>query len=106
MAPKNELVEAIANENRLSILQYIHTKPHYISEIVEHTKLSRPAVCFHLDVLEKANIVQSEYQVLERPHSPSGKAARFYSINTTKLSEAIEQMNAMVKSIGMKQAKP
>lgn len=96
---KSELVEAIANENRLSILKCIINEPHYISQIVEQTKLSRPTVCFHLNVLEKANVVKSEYQVLEPPHSPSGKAARFYTVNKPELDRAIAQMNTMIKDI-------
>ena len=92
---KRQLVDAIGNKARLLILNSIVSQPKYISQIVRDTNLSRPAVCFHLGVLEHASIVSSNYQVLEPPHSPSGKAARFYSINKSKLGEALDEFKKL-----------
>lgn len=92
---KNQLVDVIGNKSRLLILNSITSQPKYISQIVRETNLSRPTVCFHLGVLEQSQLVSSDYQVLEPPHSPSGKAARFYSINKPKLAEALAEFKKL-----------
>jgi DNA-binding transcriptional ArsR family regulator len=96
---KNELVDAFGNEARLLIMGSIADQPRYISQIVEDTGLTRPAVCFHLGVLEDVSLVSSAYQVLERPNSPAGRAARVYTLNKEKYHEAMAAFQKLVPEI-------
>ena len=57
----------------------------YISELARTTGLTRPTVCYHLDILQDMGIVESEYIMLNNPHNPKsgtkGKVGRFYKLN-------------------------
>jgi|GEM_PF-2285917 predicted transcriptional regulator len=85
---KIQLVDAFGSEARLLIMGAISDKPRYISQIVGDTGLTRPAVCFHLGVLERVDLVSSTYEVIEPPNSPAGRAARVYTLNKDKYREA------------------
>ncbi len=83
----------------MKILNSIFDNPRYISQIVENTGLTRPAVLFHLGVLEKVELVGSEYKVLVPPNSPSGKAAKFYHVNKETYILAVAEFKKLVPDI-------
>ncbi|MCX8188652.1 MAG: ArsR family transcriptional regulator [Nitrososphaeria archaeon] len=55
-----ELLEMIGTLNRFKILDMLREKPLSIEEIAEELNISVPAVLKHLDVLEKAKIIEAK----------------------------------------------
>lgn len=63
----------------------------HISEIAEKVNMDRSTVAYHLGLLEKLDLVKSEYVILKEPSS-MGKAGRIYRVNEEEIrniSEAI-----------------
>lgn len=54
-----ELLELIGTLNRFRLLEMLKEKPLSIEEMAEELKISVPAVLKHLDVLERAEIVEA-----------------------------------------------
>jgi predicted transcriptional regulator len=55
-----ELLEMIGTLNRFKILDMLKERPLSIEEIAEELKISIPAVLKHLDVLERAKIIEAK----------------------------------------------
>lgn len=55
-----ELLEIIGTLNRFKMLEMLREKPLSIEEIAEELNISVPAVLKHLDVLEKAKMIESK----------------------------------------------
>jgi DNA-binding transcriptional ArsR family regulator len=58
-------LNALAEPNRIHILEFLHDSPHSVGEIVEQLGLHQPQVSKHLRVLSEAGLVEVE-QVAQR----------------------------------------
>jgi predicted transcriptional regulator len=56
----------------------------YPNQIVESLGEDRSGVVYHLNILERAGFVKSEYKMVS-----SGKFAKFYSVDMEKVKEAV-----------------
>ena len=74
MSVEFELAHVIVEPARLKILRCLREKARYISQIADCVSMDRSTVSYHLGVLEKNGIIDSEYTILVQPASP-GKAA-------------------------------
>lgn len=90
-----ELIHVVLEPTRFKILEALLETRRYISQLAEKTTIDRSTISFHLGVLEKAGLVQSEYKVLVQPKS-KGKAARVYTINHKRLDEALDEVGKLV----------
>jgi DNA-binding transcriptional ArsR family regulator len=84
-----ELARAIIQEQRLGIINNLLQEKKNVSQLADLTDLDRATVSYHLDILEKNNIVTSDYIMITEPHS-KGKVGRFYSINQKVLAKAVD----------------
>ncbi|MDD2666538.1 MAG: helix-turn-helix domain-containing protein [Methanocellales archaeon] len=53
-----KLLDILGNENRRKILQLLSQRPHYISEIVNQLNVGPKAVLGHLEMLERAGLIE------------------------------------------------
>ena len=76
----NELFKALNDETRREILNQLKRKDMSAGEIAECFNISKPSISHHLDILKKADLVQSE------------KRGQFvmYSLNTTIMDELLQ----------------
>lgn len=87
---KVKLRHSLLNKSRVDIIGHLIRKPQHISDLDKQLKdINRSTICYHLNILEDADILMSEYQILQTAHS-KGRAARVYSINHDKLQEAVQ----------------
>lgn len=99
-ANKVKLRHSLLNETRVGIVSHLLGKPQNISDLEKQLKdTNRSTICYHLNILEDVGILESEYKILEAAQS-KGRAARIYSINHDKLSEAIQAIEELRKEIG------
>lgn len=83
-----KVIDSVLGVERLEIINILQKhQPMYLTEIARESKMDRTTLAYHLNVLERAGIIRSEYKVLQDAKA-KGKAARFYSINQSKLNEA------------------
>ena len=96
MSSKFKLFEAVLQKNRIQIINALSDgKARYVSELAKETKLTRVNVCYHLDVLKEAGLVEQEYKILKEPGSV-GKVGSFYKLNIEKLRKAIDVIRKML----------
>ncbi len=62
----NGTLNALAEPNRLRIVEILRTGPSSVNEIAERLKLSQPLVSKHLRVLREAGIVQVRAEAQQR----------------------------------------
>lgn len=94
-ADKVKLRHSLLNETRVDIISHLLEKSQNISGLERQLKkINRSTICYHLNILEDADILMSEYQILQTAHS-KGRAARVYSINRDKLREAIKAIEEL-----------
>jgi ArsR family transcriptional regulator len=76
----NELFKALNDETRREILNHLKTKDMSAGEIAECFNISKPSISHHLDILRKADLVQSK------------KNGQFvvYSLNTTIMDDLLQ----------------
>ena len=88
------LIEVLLHEKRKKLIETLMGEKKYISDLARTTGLTRPTVCYHLDILQESGFVESEYVLLNNPHTPQkgtkGKVGRFYKLNEEKLQEAVK----------------
>lgn len=53
-----KILSAIAEPNRLHIIELLRVRPHTVGEIAEHLRLRQPQVSKHLRVLSEAGLVE------------------------------------------------
>ncbi|NYT00187.1 MAG: ArsR family transcriptional regulator [Methanocellales archaeon] len=53
-----KLLDILGNENRRKILKLLSHRPYYISEIVDQLNVGPKAILGHLDMLEKAGLIE------------------------------------------------
>jgi DNA-binding transcriptional ArsR family regulator len=92
------LAHALVHENRIKIIDSLLQKPQHISALAHAVGVDRATLCYHLNVLERVGLVQSEYVILESPHS-KGKAGRIYRVNKDQLRAAIELITKEISSL-------
>ena len=76
----NNLLHALSDPTRRSILDMLKKKDLTAGEIADAFDMSKPSISHHLDILKRANLVVAE------------KQGQFiiYSINTTELDELLQ----------------
>lgn len=84
---QSKLLQSIFNEIRISIIGLLLLGKKNIADIERKLKIPRNNICYHLNILENAKILESEYVILQAAHS-KGRAGRVYSINKERLAEA------------------
>ena len=91
--PAIELIHVAAQSTRLQILNLLtYGKKMYPTQLEKTLKIQRRVISFHLDALEKAKLVKSEFGLTEdsRP-----QAVRYYSI-TPKGKDILERLLNML----------
>lgn len=78
-----QLLKAIADENRLQILQMLHSGEKCVCEIWKHLGLSQNLISHHLKVLKELNLISSHKEGLWV----------FYKINKSELSKLNSLLN-------------
>jgi DNA-binding transcriptional ArsR family regulator len=82
---REESIEALFHPLRIRIILLLNEEGElYPNQIAESLDKDRGLVAYHLNVLERAGLVKSEYKMV----SP-GKFAKFYSVDREKVKEAI-----------------
>lgn len=71
------LFHALADGTRQRILELLSKREMSVGEIVKHFRISQPSVSHHLDILKRANMVQSEKRGREV----------YYSMNRDEIEE-------------------
>ncbi|WP_207750685.1 ArsR/SmtB family transcription factor [Anaeromonas gelatinilytica] len=77
-----EILKALADETRIDILKLLGNREMNVNEIAQNSKVSRPTISHHLQILKRARIVESRKE---------GKET-FYSVNNyvlTSLAQSI-----------------
>jgi DNA-binding transcriptional ArsR family regulator len=97
-AKEDELVKAMAQKERRSIIENILKEHMNISDLSRATELDRATVSYHLGVLEDVGLVESEYEMLKKPAS-MGKIGRYYRVKPDRLKEAAEIMEKISKNM-------
>jgi predicted transcriptional regulator len=94
-----KLIKAIGDDTRRRLILTLLDKPQYISQLTAQLKIDRATVAYNLAVLEDAGILQSDYTILDKPHS-KGRAAHVYSVNHDSLKKALELFTPIRQKIG------
>jgi DNA-binding transcriptional ArsR family regulator len=92
--PDIELIHVAAQSTRLQILNFlINNQKMYPTQLEKNLGIQRRVISFHLEALEKAKLVKSQFGLSEdtRP-----AAVKYYSI-TTKGKEIFERVLGMLK---------
>lgn len=63
---RDEIFRALANSTRRAILSMLAERPHYMSELVPRFQISLTAISSHVQMLERAGLVERE--VVGRNH--------------------------------------
>lgn len=63
-----QLLDILGNQNRRKILQLLASRPCYMSEIAERLAVGAKAVLGHLEILEKAGLVESNVDEQRRKY--------------------------------------
>lgn len=90
-------LEALSNPHRLRIISILSTGKQYVSQLARELGMSRPLLYLHLQKLEEANIVSSNMELLE-----SGKAAKYYTLNSFHLELNEVLISKLVPSLTTK----
>jgi DNA-binding transcriptional ArsR family regulator len=92
------LAHALVHENRLKIIDSLLQKPQHVSALADEVGVDRATLCYHLNLLEKVGLVESEYVILEPPHS-RGRAGRVYRVNKDHLRAAIKLITKEISAL-------
>jgi DNA-binding transcriptional ArsR family regulator len=93
--PDIELIHVAAQSTRLQILNLLtYEKKMYPTQLEKTLNIQRRVISFHLDALEKAKLVRSEFGLSKDSSRP--QAVRYYSI-TPKGKEIFEMLLDMLK---------
>jgi DNA-binding transcriptional ArsR family regulator len=82
MKEYTNLFKALSDPTRRKILQFLKDKDLTPTEILEKMDISQPTLSHHLDILKRANIIDSERE---------GQFIR-YSLNMSVFDMAVEYM--------------
>lgn len=84
---------------RIKILDFVADNPDlHISKIAKKIGMNRSTVSYHLGLLEKFSLVDSEYKILQPPHSV-GKAGRIYRVNEKEIKKIAEAISKRLSDL-------
>ena len=98
---KDKLRHGVLNKARRAIISRLLEKEQNISELQRQlptNPLKRSTICYHLNILEDAGILQSKYVILEAVGC-KGRAGRVYSINHDMLVEAVKAIDEITGTL-------
>jgi len=98
---KDKLRHSVLNNARSDIIVHLLKKEQNISELQKQlpiNPLNRSTICYHLNILEDAGILQSKYVILEAVGC-KGRAGRVYSINHDMLVEAVKAIDEITGTL-------
>jgi DNA-binding transcriptional ArsR family regulator len=95
---EDDLMKAMAQKERRSIIDHILRQHMNISDLSRATGLDRATVSYHLGVLEQVGLVDSEYEMINPPAS-MGKIGRYYRVKPGNLKEAAKIMEKISKNM-------
>jgi len=75
MKSMDEVLQIVGNETRRRILALLSEEPSYISQIAKKLDVTQPAILKHLDLLQKAGMIDSFWR-----KNPLGAARKYYKI--------------------------
>lgn len=87
LKPEAEIFKALSDPRRLKIIKLLSHRKMCVCEINFAMRISQPAVSHHLNILEKAELIQSEKK---------GKWV-FYSLASKKVSDLVEKARTMTR---------
>ena len=94
-----DLAHTILNKHRrMLITALMKENGQHISQLAASTGIDRSTTSYHLSYLETTGIVQSEYKILQPPQS-KGRAAHIYTLNTSRLRDALAAVASMTGDI-------
>jgi DNA-binding transcriptional ArsR family regulator len=73
-----ELLRLITHPTRYAILKRLAKEEKYINQLVRELRITRSAVMFHLEVLERNKLVSSRYAISTK--RPIAKTLRIYKL--------------------------
>src|SRR5579871_1684731 len=85
MADRWEMLGALSDPTRQTVLTLLRRRPSTVGEIAERLPVSRPAVSQHLNVLKSAGLVQEERR----------GTRHYFRLNPTSLAELRQHIDAM-----------
>ena len=91
------VLEALSNSHRLRIIAVLSEGKQYVSQLARELGISRPLLYLHLQKLEEAELVKSDMEILE-----SGKAAKYYILNSFQIELNEYLINDLTNSLPMK----
>lgn len=91
---KSRLRHGLLNESRVSIINHLLNGDKNISDLESTLSLNRSTICYHLNILEDVGILESMYVILDETGA-KGRAARRYSINQSRLREALQAVDEL-----------
>lgn len=94
---KDKLRHGVLNKARRDIIVHLLKKEQNISDLQKQlpsNPLNRSTICYHLNILEEAGILQSRYVILDAVGS-KGRAGRVYSINHDVLLKAVQAIDEL-----------
>ena len=71
-----ETFAALADRNRLRMLELLRSRPRTVNEICDRLRLNQPHVSKHLRVLKEAGLVDVEPRAQERVYQLRGRSLR------------------------------
>lgn len=77
-----DVLKALADETRLDILKLLGNKELNVNQIAQNSKVSRPTISHHLQIMKRARILESRKE---------GKEI-FYSINNYVLNSLAQSI--------------
>lgn len=94
-----KVAHALLNEVRLALLTSLLDRPQYISGLARAVNSDRATTSYHLNILERLGVVESQYVMLQEPHL-KGKVGKVYSVNRKQLKEALEAVWQKLLTLG------
>lgn len=92
--------DALSHPARIKIIGILAEGRQYVSELARLVNISRPLLYMHLKKLETAHLVISEMEISE-----SGKAMKYYILESFEVQITKELLNSLSKDITLESPK-
>jgi predicted transcriptional regulator len=92
------LVDVIMSEARREIILSLVNKPKHISDLSRELKKDRSTIAYHLDLLEKAEIITNKYELIKDIAS-TGKIGNYFYVNPEMLKRAIKYAQEEIENL-------
>lgn len=86
-----EVIRGLADETRLGIIRLLSNREMHVNQIADKSKVSRPTISHHLQIMKRAGILISRKE---------GKEI-YYSVNSHALTSLAESILKFVSSLGL-----